>query len=65
MRTVYAVSAILVCVASLAVLAGPVLASPLSVGSTILAVGEPDPIGGVVIAGGAPVPFATSTVMAL
>src|SRR5262245_22239930 len=48
-------------VALLAFLANTSTAVPLAVGTTILAVGEPDPTGGVVIAGGLPVPFAAIT----
>lgn len=36
-------------------------AVPLAVGANQLAVGEPDPTGGVVVAGGVPQPFATAT----
>ncbi len=44
----------------LAALAAPALAVPLFPGATAFAVGEPDPIGGIVVAGGVPVPFATA-----
>jgi hypothetical protein len=36
-------------------------AGPLLNGTSVLALGEPDPIGGIVVAGGIPVPFASAT----
>lgn len=41
-------------------LAVPALAVPLFPGDTAFAIGEVDPVGGFVVAGGAPVPFATA-----
>jgi hypothetical protein len=43
-----------------AVLAASAAATPLFPGATAFAVGEPDPTGGVLIAGGVPIPFATA-----